>query len=80
MAPSSRLRAGVISSTVNFLWRLRERAQASLAVRLALLMGALASAAAIFLAALSFLVSQRLIAANAWIAFDFQTEVVARQI
>jgi len=65
---------------VNFLSRLRERAQASLAVRLALLMGALASAAAIFLAALSFLVSQRLIAENARIAFDFQTEVVARQI
>ena len=65
---------------MNFLSRLRERAQASLAVRLALLMGALASAAAIFLAALSFLVSQRLIAANARIAFDFQTEVVARQI
>ncbi len=65
---------------MNFLSRLRESAQASLAVRLTLLMGALASAAAIFLAALSFLVSQRLIAENARIAFDFQTEVVARQI
>jgi PAS domain S-box-containing protein len=65
---------------VNFLSRLRERAQASLAVRLALLMGALASATATFLAALSFVVSQRLIAENARIAFDFQTEVVARQV
>ncbi|HMW55028.1 MAG TPA: PAS domain S-box protein [Accumulibacter sp.] len=65
---------------MNFLSRLRERAKASLAVRLALLMGALASATATFLAALSFLVSQRLITENARIAFDSQTEVVARQL
>lgn len=47
---------------------------------MALVMGGIATATAAFLATLSFLVSHALIAENARIVFDFQAEVVARQL
>jgi signal transduction histidine kinase len=65
---------------VGLLSRLIGHAGNSLALRMALVMGSVATAAAAFLASLSFLVSQRLIAENERISLDFQAQVVARQV
>ncbi|MBL8421482.1 MAG: diguanylate cyclase [Dechloromonas sp.] len=59
---------------------LRRSARASLGIRMALVMGGVATATAAILASLSFLVSQYLIAANNLTAFSLQAEVLSRQI
>ncbi|HNM82798.1 MAG TPA: ATP-binding protein [Rhodocyclaceae bacterium] len=56
------------------------RASQSLALRMALVMGGVATATAAFLAGLSFVVAQRLITENERISLNFQAEVVARQL
>ena len=59
---------------------LRRSARASLGMRMALVMGGVATATAAILAILSFLVSEHLIAANNRTAFGLQAEVLGRRI
>lgn len=65
---------------MGFLHKLRQSTNASLAFRMALVMGSMAILTAAFLASLSFLVSQRLITENRHAALDLQADIVGRQI
>ncbi len=65
---------------MRYLRKLFQAARGSLAIRMALVMGGVATLTAAFLATLSFLVSQRLIVENERAAFGFQADVVSGQI